>query len=210
MVRKVKEEALATKKAILKAAVDVFVEHGVARSSLDMIAKKANFTRGAVYWHFKNKVDIFEALQDELHRPLIDMLLAKLEGDHPDPLDQLQESCIELLHDLANIKERQDILRIFFMRCDYAGEMEVLLKKQEVQKKESLKLFAEFFERAKVKGHIPVYVNPDVLAVGLMCYLTGIATQYLRYPDTMNLDAQAPCMMKLFFNGVYESNREVG
>jgi len=47
---------LETKNDILEAAINVFVEKGVVRSTLEQIAAKAGFTRGAVYWHFKIKM----------------------------------------------------------------------------------------------------------------------------------------------------------
>ena len=69
-MRRTKEDAELTKQTILKAAVDVFTERGVAKASLEEIARKADVTRGAVYWHFKNKMEIFDALHENLHTPL--------------------------------------------------------------------------------------------------------------------------------------------
>ena len=55
MARRTKEEALATRHALLDAAERVFGRRGVARTSLVEIAEEAGVTRGAVYWHFKDK-----------------------------------------------------------------------------------------------------------------------------------------------------------
>ena len=96
-MRRTKEEAEQTRNAILEAAVDVFTEKGVARATLEQIAKAANVTRGAVYWHFKNKTDIFMALHDELHRPFIQDLVDGLENTDDDPLQSLKSFCIELV-----------------------------------------------------------------------------------------------------------------
>ena len=62
MARKTKEEALKTRETILIAALDMFCEKGYSRTTFDEIAKKINLTKGAVYWHFKNKPDIIKAL----------------------------------------------------------------------------------------------------------------------------------------------------
>ena len=43
-MRRTKEEAEQTRNAILEAAVDVFTEKGVARATLEQIAKAANVT----------------------------------------------------------------------------------------------------------------------------------------------------------------------
>jgi TetR/AcrR family acrAB operon transcriptional repressor len=59
MVRRTKEEAQATRKLILDTAEVVFHERGVSRSTLNDIAQAAGLTRGAIYWHFKDKADLF-------------------------------------------------------------------------------------------------------------------------------------------------------
>lgn len=62
MARKTKEEAQQTRETILVAALDMFCEKGYTRTTFDEIAKKINLTKGAIYWHFRNKPDIIKAL----------------------------------------------------------------------------------------------------------------------------------------------------
>ena len=64
MARKTKEEAQATRAGILDAAQACFHEFGVAGTSLAMIGARAGYTRGAVYWHFKNKTEVLTAMID--------------------------------------------------------------------------------------------------------------------------------------------------
>jgi AcrR family transcriptional regulator len=63
MVRKTKEEAEQTRKDIIEAARRTFHQYGVSRSTCERIAKAAGVTRGAVYWHFRDKAEIFFALR---------------------------------------------------------------------------------------------------------------------------------------------------
>ncbi|MBZ0257737.1 TetR family transcriptional regulator [bacterium] len=58
MARKTKEEAQETREKILKAALDVFSAKGYSKSTFVDIAEKIGLTKGAVYWHFKNKEDL--------------------------------------------------------------------------------------------------------------------------------------------------------
>ena len=62
MARKTKEEADKTRRAILEASFEVFVQKGFARATLEDVARKAGVTRGAVYWHFRDKTALFSAL----------------------------------------------------------------------------------------------------------------------------------------------------
>ena len=57
-----KTEAAATREALLDAAERVFREQGVAHTTLADVAAAAGVTRGAVYWHFRDKAELFEAM----------------------------------------------------------------------------------------------------------------------------------------------------
>ena len=98
MPRKTKQETELTRRRILDVALDVFAEKGYSRTSLQEIADRAGFTRGAVYWHFKNKADLLAALGKDV------------EGE---PFDASQE--------LGLLNSREDLKRIL---CDYLGRFE--------------------------------------------------------------------------------------
>ena len=51
-----------TRAKLLEAARDVFIATGYRGATLDSIAARAGFTKGAVYWHFPNKQALFLAL----------------------------------------------------------------------------------------------------------------------------------------------------
>src|SRR5690625_5575027 len=62
-------DAEATREALLDAAEAVFYERGVARASLEAIARRAGLTRGALYWHFDGKADLFRQLLERVRMP---------------------------------------------------------------------------------------------------------------------------------------------
>ena len=70
MARKTKEDAEKTRCQILDAAEMLFQAQGVSRTSLQTIASQAGITRGAIYWHFKDKGDLFNALVDRTIWPM--------------------------------------------------------------------------------------------------------------------------------------------
>lgn len=73
-LKKSKEEAEKTRQALLEAALDVFSEKGFAKSTFDEIAQRAGFTKGAIYWYFKNKADLLSALIVEyVHRKQLEI-----------------------------------------------------------------------------------------------------------------------------------------
>ncbi|MBQ9725354.1 MAG: TetR family transcriptional regulator [Neisseriaceae bacterium] len=61
-MRRTKSDSLQTRADLIVAALDLFDEQGVSKTTLAQVAAKAGVTRGAVYWHFKNKEDLFDAM----------------------------------------------------------------------------------------------------------------------------------------------------
>ena len=202
MVRKTKEQALATKESILSVALDVFVAKGVARASLADIADAAGVTRGAIYWHFRNKVDIFEAMHDQLHQPVMEQVLKDLEKDHPRPLEQLQDLCVNLLLDLERNDRMRKILTVFLVKCDYSGDLEQYQQTQNAKKTEDMQWFRRYFQKAQEKGELPACADCNIMTRALCCYLVGIAGEYLRDPSFIDLETQAKPMISQFFKGI--------
>ena len=62
MARKTREESENTKVLILKSALDCFYEKGFSRTTFEDIALRIHLTKGAVYWHFKNKAELLAEL----------------------------------------------------------------------------------------------------------------------------------------------------
>ena len=206
MVRKTKKEAAETCDKILNAATGVFACKGFNCTSLEDIAQAADVTRGAVYWHFKNKVEIFDVLYQELYNPLTEMILNDLEQDHPAPLQQLKDLCIKMLLDLETNPRKRQTLTLFLLKCDYSGELEPYKDCHQTQKSEKLKLFSRYFEKAIIKQTLPDNAAPDILSLSIVCYMKGIIIEYLNNPDAFDLPTQAPALINLFF-GNFEADQ---
>lgn len=88
-MRKTKIEAQKTRQHLLDAALEVFWRNGVTRSSLQEIAQEAGVTRGALYWHFKNKEDLFDALFHCYFTPLVE----PFDSDEAKASDNLWRIC---------------------------------------------------------------------------------------------------------------------
>jgi AcrR family transcriptional regulator len=64
----VQERAHQTRAAVVRGAAAVFERRGYAGASLDLIAEEAGVTRGAMYFHFRSKDEIANAVITEQHR----------------------------------------------------------------------------------------------------------------------------------------------
>jgi len=123
MARRTKTETEQTRLQIIDAARRVFADRGVSRTTLAQIAKEANVTRGAIYWHFKNKPDLFFAMMEQISLPLIDRIDGTIPADNPgDPLRSLQASMSEVLRLLKEDPVARTTFEIVTLKCEYVDE----------------------------------------------------------------------------------------
>lgn len=99
--------------AILKAAQDCFSEGGYYDTTVDQIAERAGVSKGAIYWHFQGKREIFTAILDEevlgkviSYQPLLE--------DSPSALDGLR-NIIKLVQDIVQPNLDLAELRLEYM-----------------------------------------------------------------------------------------------
>ncbi len=77
-----------TRAALLEAATELFAQRGFAASSIDDVAASARVSKGAVYYHFADKAELFEAVFRERQQQLI-VKVTDAAGRHRDPWKQL-------------------------------------------------------------------------------------------------------------------------
>ena len=203
MVRRTRAEADATRAAILDAAEQVFLERGVSRSSLEHIAQRAGVTRGAIYWHFKDKNDLFAAMLDRVRLPMADFAAAYREGSaKPDPLGMLQELCRHALVTLDENPTYRNVYTILMNRCEFAGEVNPAFEQQlEIDEENMRKVEADFRE-AQELGQLAAHVDPRIAALGLYALMHGIYVSWLRAPTSFAVRKDGEAMLELFFGGL--------
>jgi AcrR family transcriptional regulator len=69
------EHSEATRTALLKSARRLFGRRGYTNVSLDEIVARARVTKGALYYHFENKKELFAAVSEEVERELAHIAL---------------------------------------------------------------------------------------------------------------------------------------
>jgi len=103
-MKKTKEDAALTRKMLLGAALNVFSHKGYAQATLEEVAKEAGVTRGAIYWHFSNKFEIFYAVLQELYRKA-GARVTKIIDSHQRPESKLHQLMREFLLIISNEEE---------------------------------------------------------------------------------------------------------
>jgi AcrR family transcriptional regulator len=86
------EQAEGTRAALIEAARPLFAERGYADVGTEEIVAAARVTRGALYYHFEDKRDLFRAVFAEVDRELVEGV-ARVALDEADPWQRLIAGC---------------------------------------------------------------------------------------------------------------------
>lgn len=179
-MRRTKEQAEQTRSAILLAAEQLFLEKGVAHSTLEQIAKAAGVTRGAVYWHFQNKAHLFHEMLNQVRLPpeqLTERLYGCADGD---ALLSLRDLCIEAIANLARDPQKLRIFTILLHRCEFTAELRETEERHTAFINQFIRLVEDLFARADCRPRLQPGVTPRLAARALHALIIGLFTDWTR------------------------------
>jgi TetR/AcrR family transcriptional regulator, acrAB operon repressor len=198
LLRRTKEEAEITRQTIIEAALVLFSEQGVSQTSLVEIATQAKVTRGAVYWHFKNKWDLFDAILSRYDARIEQLSGAGQEELESDPLGRLSD----LLHFIfVNVSTREDFRNIFkiFLHEQFLRDREDVPAKIREFVDKALTDKINTLENAKRKGQLPADLDTQAGSQMIHTMVEGVVQSWLREPQAFNLAQEAPRYVESIF-----------
>ena len=173
MARRTKEAALETRAQIIDAARRVFHAEGVNRSTLDKVAKAAGVTRGAVYWHFANKAEIFLAVK-QTYTSEFDQLQSLLtpQEDEP-PLSALGNYLQQLFSALLSNTAARETYEIMMLRCEYVEEFGEVLQIITEPCTDILEAFDRLYREAVTRRELKPGLDPALMALDTLAFARG-------------------------------------
>ena len=204
MVRRTKLEAAATRDALLDAALQVFRDRGVAHTSLEEVAAAAGVTRGAVYWHFKDKADLFTALCERVQLPMEAMLAAAGETRHEDPLDTVRTLAINCLTRLASDPRTQAVFDVIFHKCEFTAGMASVAERNNTACDSCLVNVERLLKQAVALGQLPRDTDTRLAARCMNAFMVGVMHEWVQRPGSYDLARAAPRMVDMFVAGLRE------
>jgi TetR/AcrR family acrAB operon transcriptional repressor len=189
-----------TRSRILEAAGQVFARKGFRAASLDEVAAAAGLTKGAIYWHFRSKNDLFFALVEArfqehtapLHREIDGVIVA---GDPRAAMTALLSAV------MARLRADADWPRLYLEFMSQAREPEIR------------ELLARFYEASWETGaaHVATLqragmTNPALdsqsLAIFWGALVDGLMLAWLVNPERVDHDRLIPFIVDMLFTGL--------
>lgn len=201
-MRKTKIDSLKTRQDLIQAALKVFYHQGVTKAALQEIAQEAGVTRGAFYWHFKNKEDLFEAIFESCYRDVFVRFNEQTLRQTHDAWQYLRDNLCDVMMFLANNPTQRQFCSIITQKCEHTQHNEKIVN---LAKQYHQCLFQQIhigLEMCVQQKTLPENLNLDLAQWYLRSNLVGMIMLWLSY-DTLDL----PSLIEPFINTSLEALR---
>ncbi len=185
------QQARETRQLILDVALRLFSQQGVSSTSLATIAKAAGVTRGAIYWHFKNKSDLFNEIWELSDASISDLEIEYRAKFPNDPLSVIREILVYVLEATVTEERRRLMMEIIYHKCEFVGEMTVVQQAQRQLSLASYERIEQTLKECIAAKLLPANLLTRRAAVLMRSYLSGLMENWLFAPDSFDLHAEA-------------------
>ncbi|MEZ5424726.1 MAG: TetR/AcrR family transcriptional regulator [Pyrinomonadaceae bacterium] len=189
-----------TKEHILEIAQQEFFEKGFGAASINTIVDTARVTKPTVYYHFKNKEGLFNALVEEAYR--------RCYQNRRDAVDQnapLEEQVFQVIAaDFGFCLEQPELVR-FVLSVTFALPGEVKTDLTEIHYRD-YEFFQQIIERGNRTGEINC-PDPGSAALALQGTIAINIVSFLKmgHEEDFLAPARARAIARTFLNGISQS-----
>ncbi|MGJ7582209.1 TetR family transcriptional regulator [Variovorax sp. RHLX14] len=186
MARHTKEEALATRNRLLDAAELLFQAQGVSQTSLQQIAVQASATRGAIYWHFKDKADLFNAMMERVTLPL-EAALQKSAAVDEEPLRAVVGMLVAALELMTTDPQMRRVFEVATQKVEYTQDMQSVHHRHLASLNACVADYEKALHHAANRHRVTLAVPASVAAQGLHALVCGLIQNWLLDPEAFDL-----------------------
>ena len=168
--------------ALLDAAAKVFVERGYRDATIDDIAAAAGYSKGAVYWHFDGKEELFFTLLEErVDRPMRESM--QLFASAPPDQDMSLEGSRLFGHLAGTERETMILDQEYWSLALRDPKLRARYAKRQREMRDT---FARAITaRAEHLGTPEAAKNPEELATLFLSIARGLSREKLMTPDVV-------------------------
>ncbi|MGZ3582327.1 MAG: TetR family transcriptional regulator [Ktedonobacterales bacterium] len=188
------------RRQILAAALDVFSKQGYAGTTVDDITAAANLSKGAIYWYFESKADLFATLLGERASIFSEILLDAARGA-TGPLAALEAMWQRWMEALETDRGYQAYVRLAYLRVEVADEPSAGLDARRTEERRVQALVTERILAAVAAGELPPQLDIEAAVLSFVGTGNGLVRAWLLVPDTFVPRAIAPRIWQLMIAG---------
>ena len=202
MARRTKVDAEETRHQLLEAAQRVFAEKGVSRTSLQDIALAAGVTRGAIYWHFKNKAELFNAMMDSAVLPMEQAMHQMGHDASQDPLTELVQAMLQTMRNIETDARTRAIFEVATLKVEYVDELLAVKERHVKCYLDGTQQIKRSLDDAATKRAVTLAAPVAQAAYGLHALMIGLIHTWVLEPSAFKLEAVSQTAIQTYLAGL--------
>ena len=200
-MKRTKAEAAVTRATLLKTALTVFSTKGYAAATLDDVAKAAKVTRGAIYWHFKSKADLYNTLIQEFSaRGAAVVRQAVAEGGTL--IEILRRVFVRQCALIEEDKEARAVMELALFKTGLDPELKAGRKKQLEAGNALLKGITGAMQQGIAQGVLRKDMDPADMARAFIAFENGVIQLWLVSPRSFSLKRRSESFAEILLAGL--------
>lgn len=199
-MRRTKTEALKTKEYLMLATLDTFYQKGIARTSLNEIAQAAGVTRGALYWHFKNKEDLFDALFQRICDDIESCIKEDSNNNNEQAWSSFRLTLTRFFERLQHNELHYKFHSILFLKCEHTDQNEAVIaiakKHQSLWREKIVAVLTDEVQQKALADNLDI----DMAVIFIKSSLDGFIWRWLSSGQGFDLAQTAPRMIEIIID----------
>lgn len=203
VARRTKEDAEATRERLLDAAEQVFYVRGVSGASLADVANRAGLTRGAVYWHFKDKLDLFDAMMQRVTLPIEQVLDGGRQGlAGLSPVGRIVRRLAFIAHAVSIDERVRRVFEIALFKVEHVGELVAVQQRWVLGVDRITSLLEQDLAMAYEELDAVPVLPAELAAKGLQVLFDGLLHAWLLRQGSFSLEEESRELTQFYLRGL--------
>jgi len=200
-MRRTKEEAEVTRQLLLKKALAVFSKKGYAATTLEDIASEAEVTRGAIYWHFGSKAELYNTLVRE-YSDRGNAIVQQAASEGGTLIEILRRVFVRQLEAIEDDRDLRALMELYLFKTGLVPELEEGRQQQVESGVGLIEMIAGIMGQGIQSGLLRSDVDPKDMARAYLAFQNGLTQLWLTAPEQFSLKASANSFADILMAGL--------
>ena len=200
-MKRTKEEAAVTRENLLQAGLVVFGRKGYDAATLEDVAREAGVTRGAIYWHFGSKTELFNALMEK-YSSRGGLILQQGASEGGTFTQILTRVFARMLKAVETDQELLSMMEISLFKSGYSDPKEDWRMRQVESNRSLIQGIADTMKQGIEAGALRKDLDPVLAARAFLAFQNGIIYLWLSDPSAFSLGISADAFAEVYLRGV--------
>lgn len=186
---------LKVKELIIEVARDVFSRYGYKKTTMDDIAEGARKGKSSIYYYFKSKEEIYEAVVDAESNMLFDNILSQVEKTAP----ANEKFKLYIFTRLNKIRELNNFYEV--MKNESLNQLDFIIELRHKYHSREIHILQNILIEG-VKSREFSIQDPELAAIALVTAIKGLETPLLIKGEKRNLEKRIDYVLRILFFGI--------